>query len=161
MGIQWNSGFMMLNNKEYTIEPVTELSITEEYNNTPVLTCAPYATAEFSGTIDYMNTDLLLGDTLNPSLPYTMEFDAPILIQARWHRKWRTRKKWLKRYGMKKDIIHTKAIIESIENVPQEPPIGCEEGLIAKYPSYEITLKEISFIFNEYQMRKGIMMEVL
>ena len=162
MGIQWNSGIMMLNNTEqFTIAPVTELSVTEEYDKTATIPFSACKTAEFSGTTDYINTDLLFANKPDSTRPFAMEFDAPILIQARWHKKWRTRKKWLKRYGMKKDTVHMTAIIESMENVPEEPPIGCEEGLIATFPSVAITCKEIGFIFNEYQMRKGMMMEVL
>lgn len=46
---------------------------------------------------------------------FTLEFDHPIMIQARWHKKRRVCKKWLKRYGMKPDVIKIKmkaAIIE-------------------------------------------------
>lgn len=36
----------------------------------------------------------------------SFEYDFPIMIQARWHKKRRIRKKWLKRYGMKPDRLH-------------------------------------------------------
>ena len=41
--------------------------------------------------------------------PFDIEYQMPIMIQARWHKKHRINKKWLKRYGMKKDSILVKA----------------------------------------------------
>lgn len=40
---------------------------------------------------------------------FTMECSIPIMIQARWHKKPRIRKKWLKRFGMKPDMIKMRA----------------------------------------------------
>lgn len=36
---------------------------------------------------------------------FNMEYFIPIMVQARWHKKPRIRKKWLKRFGMKPDKI--------------------------------------------------------
>ena len=46
---------------------------------------------------------------------FTLEFDHPIMIQARWHKKRRICKKWLKRYGMKPDVIKVKMKATTIE----------------------------------------------
>lgn len=46
---------------------------------------------------------------------FTLEFDHPIMIQARWHKKRRVCKKWLKRYGMKPDVIKVKMKATVIE----------------------------------------------
>lgn len=43
------------------------------------------------------------------SSEFTCEWDTPILIQARWHKKAKIRKKWLKRYGYKEDVVKTVA----------------------------------------------------
>lgn len=40
---------------------------------------------------------------------FTMEYSIPIMIQARWHKKTRIRKKWLKRFGMKPDTVKMRA----------------------------------------------------
>jgi hypothetical protein len=40
---------------------------------------------------------------------FTMECSIPIMIQARWHKKTRIRKKWLKRFGMKPDMVKMRA----------------------------------------------------
>ena len=39
--------------------------------------------------------------------PLSIEYRVPILVQARWHKKARIRKKWLKRYGYKEDVVKT------------------------------------------------------
>ena len=36
---------------------------------------------------------------------YTMEYVTEIMMQARWHKKKRINKKWLKRYGMRSEKI--------------------------------------------------------
>lgn len=41
--------------------------------------------------------------------PVDIEYYTPIMIQSRWHKKYRINKKWLKRYGMKKDSVLVKA----------------------------------------------------
>jgi hypothetical protein len=40
---------------------------------------------------------------------FTMEYSIPIMVQARWHKKPRIRKKWLKRFGMKSDTVKVRA----------------------------------------------------
>lgn len=40
---------------------------------------------------------------------FTMEYLIPIMTQARWHKKPRIRKKWLKRFGMKPDTVKMRA----------------------------------------------------
>lgn len=47
--------------------------------------------------------------TPSTSSAFTMEWDTPILVQARWHKKERIRKKWLKRYGFVEDVVKTVA----------------------------------------------------
>ena len=56
----------------------------------------------------YINQELF-NELCKPStsLGFTIEGETPILIQARWHKKARIRKKWLKRYGYKEDFVKT------------------------------------------------------
>lgn len=42
---------------------------------------------------------------MRPPTTFTYEYDVPIMIQARWHKKKRINKKWLKRFGMKYDTV--------------------------------------------------------
>lgn len=44
-----------------------------------------------------------------PTETFNIEYNVPILVQARWHKKKRINKKWLKRYGMKPDTVKIKA----------------------------------------------------
>ena len=44
-----------------------------------------------------------------PAKNFDIEYNTPILVQARWHKKKRINKKWLKRYGMKTDTVKMKA----------------------------------------------------
>jgi hypothetical protein len=71
------------------------------------------STAEFSCDVGYINTDLLTSATGEPwdnNMNFNYEYYMPIMIQARWHKKARVRKKWLRRYGMKKDQIKIRCI---------------------------------------------------
>jgi hypothetical protein len=44
-----------------------------------------------------------------PNGKFTIEAYINIMIQARWHKKARVRKKWLKRFGMKPDTVKMRA----------------------------------------------------
>jgi hypothetical protein len=61
--------------------------------------------------VDSINLELL--DNLCRMPPsnekFTIEYSVPIMIQARWHKKARIRKKWLKRFGLKPDMIKMRA----------------------------------------------------
>lgn len=46
--------------------------------------------------------------------PFDIEYYLPIMIQTRWHKKHRINKKWLKRYGMKKDSVLVKAKVPRV-----------------------------------------------
>jgi hypothetical protein len=78
------------------------------------------------------------------SSEFTMEWDTPILVQVRWHKKARTRKKWLKRYGYKKDVVRTIAKARQGE-------YNTETG------ECEIEIDSIQFNFKPYQMCRECM----
>lgn len=79
------------------------------------------------------------------SSEFTCEWDTPILIQARWHKKARIRKKWLKRYGHKEDVVKTIAKAKQGE-------YNTETG------ECEIDVDSIQFNFKPYQMCRECMM---
>ena len=65
-----------------------------------------------SCSLEVNNVDLSkLNDTfgLMPNKNFIMEADVNIMVQARWHKKPRIRKKWLKRFGMKPDTVKLRA----------------------------------------------------
>ena len=77
------------------------------------------------------------------SLGFTIKGETLVLIQARWHKKARIRKKWLKRYGYKEDKVKT------IMN--------------AKYGEFNketgecsIEIESIEYIFKPYQLQRGV-----
>ena len=64
---------------------------------------------EASFECELINCSSLLSCATNYYLkPFDIESYLPIMIQARWHKKHRINKKWLKRYGMKKDSVLVK-----------------------------------------------------
>ena len=78
------------------------------------------------------------------SSEFTCEWDTPILVQARWHKKARIRKKWLKRYGYKEDVVKTIATARQGE-------YNTETG------ECEIEIDSIQFNFKPYQMCRECM----
>lgn len=58
-------------------------------------------------TTDSINLELLHNAFNMPSSNgrFTMEYQIPIMVQTRWHKNPRIRKKWLKRFGMKPDTV--------------------------------------------------------
>ena len=84
----------------------TELSAKEYLTKTYSLTNSASMEFEMSG----FNTELFNNLFGIPSDgKFTMEYSIPIMVQARWHKKPRIRKKWLKRFGMKPDTLKARA----------------------------------------------------
>ena len=81
--------------------------------------------------------------TPSRSLGFIIEGETPILIQARWHKKARIRKKWLKRFGYKEDKVKT--------------------IMKAKYGSFnketgecDIEVESIEYKFKPYQLHREV-----
>ena len=75
----------------------------------------------------------------------TLTYQKPIMIQARWHKKHRTRKKWLKRYGMKPDTVE----------------VSCQAHAI-NYDidgSFDIDANSMKYKWKPHQQRRGIKVE--
>ena len=75
--------------------------------------------AELSFSVDAMDLDML-SNLCGPTMPtdnFTIEYNAPIMIQARWHKKARIRKKWLKRFGMKPDTVKCALCINDVHTI--------------------------------------------
>jgi hypothetical protein len=62
-----------------------------------------------------INSDLLNSMAESYQKRYKVEFDLPIYIQKRYHKKKRINKKWIKRYGFIEDTVHCKAPIDTME----------------------------------------------
>ena len=74
---------------------------------------------------------------------FTIECETPILIQARWHKKARIRKKWLKRYGYKEDKLKT--IMKA-----KYGEFNAETG------ECNIEVESIEYIFKPYQLQREV-----
>ena len=77
------------------------------------------------------------------------------MIQARWHRNKRINKKWLKRYGMKKDSILVRCDVESIS-----PNTNCDPYCLTEHVEYGMTLGNMRYKFRTDQLRKNLKIEM-
>ena len=79
-----------------------------------------------------------------------IHWNRSIMIQARWHKKYRTNKKWLKRYGMKHDEVTIEASVDSCSNSMSH----------TKYmQKYEFDINSLVLHFRQDQMRKNLKIE--
>lgn len=58
-----------------------------------------------NGTLETDNLSIDFINNLTFPNNFYVEFNVPILVQAKYHKKSRINKKWIKRYGFKKDLI--------------------------------------------------------
>ena len=86
--------------------------------------------------------------------PFYIEYKTPIMIQARWHKKPRINKKWLKRYGMKKDYIVTKCDVISMTSNYE-----CE-NLYEIEHKFNLSLDSMKYEFRPDQLRRNLKMEM-
>lgn len=80
--------------------------------------------------------------------PVDIEYYMPIMIQSRWHKKHRINKKWLKRYGMKKDSVLVKAKASKITfdtERENEYEIGCN-----------MNIEDMQYKLRPDQLRKNL-----
>ena len=107
------------------------------------------ATSNMSLTVDSINLELLHSLCGMPSSngKFTMEYQVPIMIQARWHKKPRTRKKWLKRFGMKQDTIKLKTNATICE-------YHTDDG------SFEFETDKLEYAWRPDHKRRGLKIEV-
>lgn len=85
--------------------------------------------------------------------PLYIEYRTPIMTQARWHKKNRINKKWLKRYGMKKDNVLVRCDVESIS-----PNTNCDPYYSTAFVEYSITFGNMQYKFRPDQLRKNLKM---
>lgn len=86
--------------------------------------------------------------------PFYLEYYIPIMIQARWHKKPRINKKWLKRYGMKKDKVLVRCSIDSITPDSSYDPYDLIEST-----GLNLELGDMQYKFRQDQLRKNLKIE--
>ena len=114
----------------------------EEPNKTIKRVCNSATLSCLDATIDQDLFDGLCAP-LSRSLGFTIEGETPILIQSRWHKKARIRKKWLKRYGYKEDKVKT--IMKS-----KYGEFNTETG------ECDIEIEGIEYQFKPYQLHREV-----
>ena len=99
----------------------------------------------FSCEVTTTFNEELFGELCKPSMSseFTIECYTPILIQARWHKKARIRKKWLNRYGYKEDKVKT--IMKAKYGEFNKETGECN-----------IEIESIEYIFKSYQLQREV-----
>lgn len=168
MSIEFNKGELyIMQGDECTClgEGIVETNFTENTDETMPVTFSLNHSTEMSVDTVNLNQDVLnnLFASPNPTDNFTMEFDTPIMIQARWHKKPRIRKKWLKRFGMKPDTI--KCYMD-VYNLGYQPGHILNEqhddsGIWATFNSVqlEFDVNKLEYILRPDQQRKGLKIE--
>ena len=113
---------------------------------------------EFESELTYFNEDLF-NKLLNPQdyNNFSLRYNVPVMIQCRWHKKARIRKKWLKRYGMKSDVIPVVVDNCELEYNPGKTLGYTDDGILSTYNSYMVkTTQYPKYIFKPHQMRRGL-----
>lgn len=105
----------------------------------------------------YINRDLfemLVGS--RDTKPEKLEYNIPIMIQARWHKKKRINKKWLKRYGMKPDVIKTTMNIRECTYEPEHIVGKDDTGVCGTCDSWNFETNMPVYKYRPDQMRKNL-----
>lgn len=87
--------------------------------------------------------------------PLYIEYYIPILIQTRWHKKPRIRKKWFKRYGMKKDKILVRCDVNSIS-----PDNSYDPYDLVKSNGFNIEVGNMQYKFRPDQLRRDLKIQM-
>lgn len=119
--------------------------------------------ASISYEMQYFDLDLLnkICDNSGLSNYFILQYQRPIMIQARWHKKSRTRKKWLKRYGMKPDSIRVNAHANVLEYHPGHvlDEQYDNRGICATFGSLEFETHNQEYVLRPDQKRRDIKIE--
>lgn len=153
------NSFQMLNPD--TLEPIYTA---DNINSVVTTEVDPYSLSQEVPTFNheaYFEAELI---DIPPLLTYTTDlndkplsiaYTVPAMVQARWHKKPRINKKWLKRYGMKKDTVVVIYNVESVYPSTHYDPLGMVEHV-----EYGMTLGSREYKFRPDQLRRNLKLEV-
>lgn len=110
--------------------------------------------ASFEGRLTDCSSLLHCVADLN-SKPLYIECYIPIMIQARWHKRHRINKKWLKRYDMKKDKVRVRYDVDSISSDNSYDPYDLIES-----KGFNFELSNIQYKFRPDQLRRNLKIEM-
>lgn len=154
-GIKFGSGSLYLTEPGKHTLLADQLSGVAEFefsaNEDPAIHFDLYSNREasFSCEVNYMDLELLnrYSETPAHNKPFSLEYETCIMIQTRWHKKARTRKKWLKRYGMKPDTVKVLCDARALE-------------LDTTDSSFELDAENFRYVFRPDQKRRGLKIEL-
>ena len=115
-------------------------------NETPDVHYHLTGAASVSLEVSAMDLSCLDYKPFEPSKTFWFEYNIEIMSQARWHKKKRINKKWLKRYGMKSDTVKIKAKARVLE---YDYMAG----------EFEFESDEFEYIWRPDQLRHGLKIE--
>lgn len=101
------------------------------------------ASASFSSEMTLAGLGFLDYKPFEPAKTMNIEYDIGVSIQAKWHKKKRINKKWLKRYGMKSDKVKIKVTVRTFS-------YNTETG------DYECEADKFEYIWRPDQLRNGL-----
>lgn len=105
------------------------------------------ASASFSCEMTLAGLNCLGNKPFEPAEKFNIEHGVGILVQARWHKKKRINKKWLKRYGMKSDTVRMKVAARTLS-------YNTETG------ECEFEADKLEYIWRPDQKRKNLKIEM-
>lgn len=105
------------------------------------------ATVSFSGEMTLTGLECLGYKPFEPTENFSIEHNVGILVQARWHKKKRINKKWLKRYGMKHDTVKIKATARTLS-------YNTETG------DCEFEVDKLEYVWKPDQLRRNLKIEM-
>lgn len=103
--------------------------------------------ASFSCEMTLANLSCLGYKPFELTEKFSIEHNVGILVQAKWHKKKRINKKWLKRYGMKPDTVKVKAKAHTLS-------YNTETG------DCEFEVDKLEYIWRPDQLRKNLKIEM-
>lgn len=152
MDMEWSKSNLFMTMGDTTISLGSDIPFIEEIELSSKESLSHYynlkAMSSMNFTIDNINLESLYNSFNMPlsNGKFTIEYQMPIMIQARWHKNPRIRKKWLKRFGMKSDTIKVKADATTGE-------YHMDDG------SFYVETDKREYILRPDQKRRGIKIE--
>lgn len=157
MGLELSNGTLYMmepSGKQYELGNISNglveidtLSADERPNISYSFTKDISASFETSLEISAQDLSFLYVPTLKQSEIFDIEHNVPILTQAKWHKKRRINKKWLKRYGMKSDTVKMRAKARTMS-------YNTETG------ECELEVDKLEYIWRPDQKRKNLKIEM-
>lgn len=142
---------------------IPTIDFAESVDETTLRTYGLGDSAELSFDVSYADLEML-NNFCTPTMPtdnFTIEHNIPIMIQARWHKKARIRKKWLKRFGMKPDNIKVRADAHMLEYHPGQilDEQHDDSGICATFDGWEFETNKLEYVLRPDQKRRDLMFE--